>query len=193
VQFSTAAFLWSLLDGVVLGGIIAFILVRTRGPLVPAAEPQEKKKRRYPKSKRVENEAQPQTGRQARLTDYLSAWAMLTIIVSSASYAVAGGHGAYGIVTSGIKAFQGVSDPLRLTLMIVLNLLTFGTLGAVLWTGIWWVGMMILRLINRKWAERSRVLHGTLFGFAIGGLLGISACLTEAMAGRIVTPLELLF
>jgi hypothetical protein len=193
VQFSTTAFLWSLLDGVVIGGIIAFILVRTRGPLVQAASTQDKRKGRQRKGKRTKEVALPGTSHQARLTDYLAAWAMLTIVVSSASYAVAGGHGAYGIVASAIKAFQGVSDPIRLSLMIVLNLLTFGILGAVLWTGIWWIGMVILRLINRTWAERSRLIHGTIFGFAVGGLLGMSACLTEAMAGRIITPLELLF
>ncbi len=192
MQFSITALTDSLLDGFVLGAILAIVLVTLRGPIVPLGQepPQPKRRRRKLKSTQpVLADAQP----KATLADYLMAWAMLGVIAASASYAVAGGHGAYGIVTSIFKAIQAVADPGRLLVMAVLNTLVFGGMGAVLWTGIWWIGMLVLRLLGPKWVERTRLVHGTAFGLVIGGLLGLSVTLNEGIAGTIVSPMDLLF
>lgn len=186
-SFSTAALVDSVLDGVVIGGILAIVLVALRGPLtLPTLEGDKHGKRRR-RPKKTE-----QAARKAGLGDYLTAWAMLGVVAASASYAVATGHGAYGLVTSAVKGFRAVSDPARLALMAILDVAFFAAVGAALWTGIWWITRFLLRLIRRSWAERTKLIHGTIFGLVVGGLLGFSVCFTEAIAGRIVGPLELL-
>jgi hypothetical protein len=75
--------------------------------------------------------------------------------------------------------------------MAILN--TLGVMGAVMRTGIWWIGMLLLRLLGPKWVERTKLIHGTAFGLLIGGLLGLSTTLNEGMAGNIVSPMDLLF
>lgn len=193
MKFSLVVLLDSLLDGLILGGIVAIILVAARGPLIPDATPDGKRGKRRRKYKKAEQAAVPTVRRKARLSDYIVAWAMLAVITSSASYAVAGGHGAYGLVRSAVKGFQAVSDPARLMLMVVLNMVVFAAMGAVLWTGIWWISRFLLHLIRRSWAERAKLIHGTIFGSVIGALLGLSVCLNEAIAGKIVGPFDLLF
>jgi hypothetical protein len=131
--------------------------------------------------------------REAKLGDYLTAWAMLGVMASSASYAVAGGRGDYAFITGAMEAFRTVSDPARLGLMLALNMLAFGTMGATLWTAIWWISVLLLRLMKRSWAERIRTIHGTLFGLTLGALMGFSTCVNEAIAGRISSPMDLLF
>jgi hypothetical protein len=193
VQFSITALTDSLLDGIILGGLLAIILVTIRGPLVAVPEQPGQPTKRRRKSRKLKQPSVADTQRRAKLSDYLLAWVMLAVIVASASYAVAGGHGAYGIVTSSVRAMQAVREPGRLVLMAVLNTLVFGGMGAVLWTGIWWIGMLLLRLLGPKWVERTMLIHGTAFGLVIGGLLGLSVTLNEGMAGNIVSPMDLLF
>ena len=186
-----SGFLGSLIDGLILGGLLALILVRIRGPLFPEArEPKSGKRGR--KGRKARETPVPESPRQATLSDYLTAWATLGVIVASASYAVSGGHGTYGFITGSIKALQSVSQPARLALMMLLSLLFFGAMGAALWSAIWWVSILVLRLIRKSWAERSRVVHGALFGSVVGGLLGLSVCINEAIAGNILGPIELL-
>jgi hypothetical protein len=191
-SFSTAALLDSLLDGVVIGGILAIILVALRGPLTLPSREGDKPAGRKRKSRKVEQVSAPSAARKAGLGDYLTAWAMLAVVAASASYAVATGHGAYGLITSAVKGFRAVSDPARLLLTAILDVAFFAAMGAALWTGIWWITRSLLRLIRRSWAERTKLIHGTIFGLVVGGLLGFSVCFTEAIAGRIVGPLELL-
>ncbi len=187
-SFSTAALVDSLLDGLVIGGILAIILVALRGPLaLPTLEGD-----KHDKRKRRPKKTEPAVARRAGLGDYLTAWAMLGVVAASASYAVATGHGAYGLITSAVKGFRAVPDPARLALMAILDVAFFAAMGAALWTGIWWIARFLLRLIRRSWAERTKLIHGTIFGLVVGGLLGFSVCFTEAIAGRIVGPLELL-
>lgn len=193
MQFTTAALADSLLDGIILGGLVAIILVAIRGPLVPFAQERVQPTKRRRKSKKSKDPVVTDTPPRAKLSDYLVAWAMLAVIGASASFAVAGGHGAYGIVTSSVRAFQAVRQPARLVVMAILNMLISGALGAVLWTGIWWISMVLLRMLGPKWVERTRLVHGTAFGLVIGGLLGLSATLNEAMAGNIVSPMDLFF
>jgi len=193
VLFTTAALADSLLDGIILGGILAIILVTIRGPLIPGIEQPGQRPKRRRRSRQSKEPLAADTHRKAKLSDYLLAWAMLGLIAASASYAIAGGHGAYGIVTSSVRAIQAVREPFRLVVMAVLNTLVFAGMGAVLWTGIWWIAMLLLRLLGRRWVERTRLIHGTLFGLIIGGLLGLSATLNEGMAGNIVSPIDLLF
>ena len=193
MHFTTAALADSLLDGIVLGGILAIILVTLRGPIVPAfAESQQRTKRRR-KSPKPKRSSDAGAGRRPTLSDYLMAWAMVGLVAASASYAVAGGHGAYGIVTSATRALRAVREPLRLVMMAILNTIVIGGMGAIMWTGIWWIGMLLLRMLGPKWVERTKLIHGTVFGLVIGGLLGLSATLNEGMAGNIVNPIDLLF
>ena len=191
-SFSTAALVDSLLDGVIIGGIIALIWVTLRGPLILPTLQEDRPAKRRRKSKKVEQVPAPAAPHKAGLSDYLTAWAMLSVVAASASYAVATGHGAYGLITSAVRGFQAVSDPARLALVALLDVLTFAALGAALWTGIWWIARLLLRFVKRSWLERTKLIHGAIFGLIVGGLLGFSACFTEAMAGRIVGPLELL-
>ena len=192
MKLLSAGLLGSVLDGIILGGILAIILVANRGPLIP--DPKEEKKRKYRRKPRRSNRASvPNSHREAGLGDYLAAWAMLGIVASSASYAVAGGHGNYGFITGAIEAFRTVSDPARLSLMIALNMLVFGAMGATLWAGVWWITILLLRLTKRSWAERTKTIHGALFGLTIGTLMGFSVCVNEAIAGNIASPIDLLF
>jgi len=191
-SFSAAAFFDSLLDGVIIGGILAIILVALRGPLTLLSPEPEKPVKHKRKRAKIEQAPAPPAKRKAGLGDYLSAWAMLAVVTASASYAVATGHGACGLIHSAVKGFQAVSDPLRLALVALLDVLTFGALGAALWSAIWWIAIRLTRLLRRQWAERIKMIHGVIFGLIVGGLMGFSACFSEAMAGKIVGPLELL-
>jgi len=193
VKLSSSGLLGSVLDGVILGAILAIILVANRGPLIPDPKEQKKRHKHRRKPRQSKPASVPNSGREAKLGDYLAAWAMLGVMASSASYAVAGGHGDYGFITGTIEAFRTVSDPARLGVMMALNMLAFGAMGAILWTGVWWITVLLLRLTKRSWAERTKIIHGTLFGLTVGTLMGFSVCVNEAIAGNIVSPIDLLF
>jgi hypothetical protein len=82
---------------------------RFTGPLVPVPEPPGQPTKRRPKSRKPKQPLVAHTQRKAKLSDYLLAWAMLAVVGASVSYAIAGGRGACGIVTSSVRAIQAVS------------------------------------------------------------------------------------
>ncbi len=199
MPFWGSGLLGSILDGVVFGAIIAVLWVYFRGPVAffqsapnLSLEEDARRKKRDKRQRRIER-AIVANRKKARPVDYLQAWGMFAVIAGSASYAVAGGHGEYGILTAAAAAVRTVADPARLALMIVLNVITLAAMGAVLWTIIWGIGMLPLRFLNANWAKAARLYHGTLFGIALGALIGVATTLNQAIAGNIVGPLDLLF
>ena len=197
MRFWGSGLIGSIIDGVVLGGILAVVLVAWRGPLQLFPKKHDEKANQKPNSRKDRKLRSVMKAsaahRRTSFSDYLQAWAMLAVIIASASYAIAGGHGEYGILTGIQAAFRTVSNPLQLALMTFLNVLTFAAMGAVLWTVIWGLGLIPLRLFYPSWAKASRLYHGTLFGIALGILIGIATTLNYAIAGKIVGPIDLLF